>query len=292
MRPAALIVIGSAVLASAMLAASDARASLDLAGVYTIAPFERALAVADFVPAAPYCAPVGGDLERSSPDQPGFPALDVGPRWDAARGAQHGTVRPASTPSSSTRKVTRPPGTHRRHARLRHSDPNLRAHHPRANALPPTRRPARPRVPPSGRHAPSPQVRHRDGGSRTLGATGLPATATGPLSLAVLGTCANQRDRARIQKALEHLEGRGPPRAGPIDASAVASTRGAPAHLPRARALTHPHGWAPCSRAPHTPHLSSLSRLSPAALVVRPAIWPARPPPPRPPPHACFPMPA
>src|SRR5262249_43155056 len=132
MTRAALTVIGSVVLASAMLAASDARASLET--YRTIAPFERVVAVTDFavgdfVPGTPVAAQMSGDVEAPGSVQQAAPALEKA-GWLAARESARGAMRPASTPSSSTRKVTRPPASHRRHARLHHSDPSLRAHHP------------------------------------------------------------------------------------------------------------------------------------------------------------------
>jgi hypothetical protein len=273
MRAAVRIVIGSAVLASAMLVAPAARASIDPTGFDSSAPLERVLAAT-----ATGSAPLLGEWRC----------------FHMEERTAHVAVRAATTPSSSTRKVARAVATHRRHLRTRHTEPNLHARHPLATALPlPTRRPVRTRVPSSSRNAPSPQLRQPDAGSRTAGAPGLPALPNGPLSLAVLGACVHQRRRARALMGLEQLEGRGPPRAGPFDASATRSLRGAPAHLPRASALTHPHGWAPVHRASRTPELPSTPRRSHAVAarnrslestgstqpLPRAAPWPARPPP-------------
>ena len=274
MRAAVRIVIGSAVLASSMLVASAARANIDPTDFASSAPLERVLSAT---------------ATGSVPSPGEWRCLHVEER------TAHVAVRAATTPSSSTRKVARAVATHRRHLRTRHTEPSLHARHPLATALPlPTRRPVRTRVPQqSSRNAPSPQLRQPDAGSRTAGVPGLPALPTGPLSLAVLGACVHQRRRARVLMGLEQLEGRGPPRAGPSDASAPLALRGAPAHPPRASALTHPHGWAPVHRASRTPELPSTPRRSHAVAarnrsfasagstqpLPRAAPWPARPPP-------------
>src|SRR5262249_327924 len=142
---------------------------------------------------------------------------------------------------------------HHHHARLRHPEASLRAHRVRASTLPtPGRRPIRPRVPTSGRHAPSPQVQNRDGGTRSSDTPGLPATAGGPPSLAMPGTSVTQRTRTRHRRGLELLESRGPPRGSPDDFHlALASpgalpALGAPARLTSRH--THPSRWAPTPR--------------------------------------------
>jgi len=142
----------------------------------------------------------------------------------AAPIARPSSVKPAPAPCSSTRHVARASASagvhHRRHTRTHHTEPNLREHKVTAASLPAPARPRTPRVPRSSHRAAAPVISHRTNGSpRTSGSAGLPMSAAGALSIAVLGTCVHQRTRDRLRSISEPLESRGPPRAGPIESS-------------------------------------------------------------------------
>ena len=269
-RAASLILVGAVVLASASLAPADARAAMDstpsgFASLATLPGLAPLTSIAsDGAIATPGLEPLVSIVTSEAR------AAGVAPLAIPKRGAAHAALRPASAPSSTTRHFTRAPGARRHHARLRHSEASLRAHRVPASSMPgPARRPARPRVPTSGRHAPSPQVQNRDGGTRSSDTPGLPAAAAGALSLAMLGTCVNQRNRPRHRRGLERLESRGPPRGSPNDPAAAPLALGAPAHL--ISRPTHPPGWAPRPGASRTsPHSRSSRHLLPPDDAVAP----------------------
>jgi hypothetical protein len=179
-------------------------------------------------------------------------------------------VHPTSAASSTTRRVAHVTGArHAHHARIHHSEPNLRAHVVTAASLP-ARVPSRPRVPRSNHRAPATVYRHLDTGARTSGAAGMPVSAAGALSIAILGTCVHQRTRARLRSISEPLESRGPPRAGPSFATlASRPARGA-------------REFTADASAPHPPLAGPRnSRVSPSPLrdAPHPAPAPAVPAP-------------
>ena len=183
-------------------------------------------------------------------------------------------VHPAAAPVSSTRQVAHGLSAHhRRHtARLHRVETSLRTHVVAASSLPaPARKPAHPPLPRTGHRAPDLTLRHRDTGSRTHGGAGLPFAATGTLSLAVLGACVHQRTRDRLRSISERLESRGPPRAGPLHATASRSERGALDDIPpSASALNHPPGWSPDTRALTHPQSFRIARTDHALAGVYP----------------------
>jgi len=183
----------------------------------------------------------------------------------ATPGARPAAVHPTAAASYSTRRVTHDAAAHhRRHPRTHHTEPNLRAHEVTAASLP-ARVPARPRVPRSSHRASAPALGHRDGGTRTSGAAGVPVSAAGALSIAVLGTCVHQRTRDRLRSLSQPLESRGPPRAGPHATLASRRTRGA-------------REFTVGASAPHPPLGGSHnSRVSPSPLRVPPHLAPPLP---------------
>lgn len=137
----------------------------------------------------------------------------------------------------------------RAHAHAHHSPLSLNAHHTRGIPLPPPHRHSHTRLPGAARHAGTPRLNHRDAGSRANGAADLPIRADAALSLAVLGACVRQRHRRSTEPGLEHIEGRGPPRAGPYHRNPALPAPGADRHTSRARAMTRPPGRVPELRA-------------------------------------------
>ena len=192
----------------------------------------------------------------------------------------------ASFAAAEARAADMGHGAHAGHAgraQLHRSLASLHAWRLPASSRPaPARRPAHPRVPISGRHAHGPELKHRDGGARATATAGVPTAATGPLALAMLGARVSQRHRDRIRRALDLLQSRGPPRAGP--SSAARCARGAQPHPSCACAPPHLHEWEPGSSLP-----SSLPRhwpwpappLAPAPALPGASSRPARPPPTR-----------
>ena len=179
---------------------------------------------------------------------------------DSVRAAVHPTV----APSSSTRHVAHVAAHHKHHVRAHRTEPNLHAQPvARASQPAPVRVPAHPRVPRSSHGATAPNVTHRDGGTRTNWAAGLPTTGVNALSIAVLGTCVHQRTRDRLRSVSQPLESRGPPRAGPNESSACRIVRGAHDLPPSASALNLPHGRSPVHRASRTAQPFCPPRLSP-----------------------------
>lgn len=176
-----------------------------------------------------------------------------------------GSVRPTTAASYSTRHIAHDAAVHhRRHVHTHHIEPSLRAHVVTAASLP-ARLPARPHVPRTSHRAPAPALGHRDAGSRTGGAAGLPVSAASALSIAILGTCVHQRTRDRLRSVSQPLESRGPPRAGPFATLAACDSRGA-------REFTEG------AVAQHPPIAGShISRVSPSPLRVPPQLAPPTP---------------
>lgn len=176
----------------------------------------------------------------------------------AAPIASAASVKPAPAPCNSTRHVARASASagvhHRHHARAHHTEPNLREHKVTAASLPAPARPRLPRVPRSGHHAATTVISHRGAGSpRTSGSAGLPMSAAGALSIAVLGTCVHQRTRDRLRSISQPLESRGPPRAGPTESS-LRRWRGARESSGDASALHPPLRGSLSHRVGPSPH--------------------------------------
>src|SRR5262245_19311330 len=111
----------------------------------------------------------------SCPSALGSNVASHSPSYSAQR------VHPVAAPAHSTRQVAHGLGPHhRRRARLHHVETSLRKHEvAAASSLPaPARKPTHPPLPRTGHRAPDLSLRHRDGGSRAQGGTGLPLGAT------------------------------------------------------------------------------------------------------------------
>jgi hypothetical protein len=219
------------------------------------------------------------------------PVGSTAPALHTSPAAHPAALHPMTAASNSTRHVAHDAVLHRRHhAHTRHAEPSLRAHVVSAASLP-ARVPPRPRVPRSSHRAPAPALGHRDAGSRTGGAAGLPASAASALSIAVLGTCVHQRTRDRLRSVSQPLESRGPPRAGPHATLASRDPRGArestvgasAPHPPTGRSLHSRVIPSPASGPPHlappTPARDPLARPDPlhAQRMAPAAVHDARP---------------
>src|SRR5262245_40797024 len=180
----------------------------------------------------------------------------LAPLPSAAPLARPAAVHPPAAASNSTRRATHVTH-HRRHARAHHTEPNLRANEPIA-ASQPARVPPRPHATRTSHRTAATVTSHRDGPARAGGAAGVPVTAAGTLSIAVLGACVHQRTRDRLRSISQPLESRGPPRAGPFTNLASRCSRAA-------------RESAAGPSAPHPPLGGSpTSRVSPSPLRVRP----------------------
>lgn len=201
-------------------------------------------------------------------------AVSLAPLAHATPVSRPAAVHPTSAASSSTRRVARVAGAHHRHhARVHHSEPNLRAHEVTAASLP-ARVPSRPRVPRSNHRAPATVYRHLDTGARTSGAAGVAVGTAGTLSIAILGTCVHQRTRDRLRSISEPLESRGPPRAGPSFATlASRPARGAREFTADASAPQPPLGGPRISRVSPSP-LRDAPHLAPVPALPAPLARP------------------
>ena len=162
-----------------------------------------------------------------------FAALLVTSSASAAPAAGGSTLKPtvAAAGASSTHRAAHVGGVHhRRHARTHPTEPNLRAHEITAVSLPvPAPAPKRPRT---NHRANALAIGHRHDGARANGAAGVPVSAAGALSIAVLGACVHQRHRLRPRFVSQPLESRGPPRAGPLSSLASHAARESSAPVP------------------------------------------------------------
>jgi|KBSSwiStaDraftv2_1062776.scaffolds.fasta_scaffold181075_2 hypothetical protein len=148
-----------------------------------------------------------------------FAALLATSSASAGPAERAAVVKPTTAASSTTRRVAHVRSVHhRRHAHAHRTEPSLRAREVTAASLPmPARAPKRPRTSHRGNAI---ATGHRDVGARANGAAGMPVSAAGALSIAVLGACVHQRHRLRLRSVSQPLESRGPPRAGPLSSPA------------------------------------------------------------------------
>jgi len=183
-----------------------------------------------------------------------FAALLVTSSARAAPAAGGSTLKPtvAAAGASSTHRAAHVGGVHhRRHARTHPTEPNLRAHEITAVSLPvPAPAPKRPRT---NHRANALAIGHRHDGARANGAAGMPVSAAGALSIAVLGACVHQRHRLRPRFVSQPLESRGPPRAGPLSNLASPLPRAARESTADVRRSHPTHAGSPLHRVNSSP---------------------------------------